>query len=165
MSAKWSRKENNMEISLTKKQYWDLIRAVYMAGWMANAICDGDMQEDEGIKNIRNFIFSFAKEAGLEQYATYDAELNDFYATWDLDEEPSVRDLIDRYDEHSFWEEITERFGERDFFEKFSEAEIIKMSDEERVTKRWESEEKWGEEFENHGIDRLVVDEAKELKY
>lgn len=146
-----------MKINLTKKQYWDLIRAVYMADWMANAICDADMKEDDGIKNIRDYIFSFAKEMGYEDYAEYDEKSGNYYATWDMDDEPSVRALIKRYDEHTMWEELAETLGERDFFRTHTKEEIDAMTHEGRVEKVWECEARWGKEFEEHGIDRVGV--------
>lgn len=150
-----------MKINITKKQYWDLLRATYMADWMANAICEADMKQDKGIKEIRNFVFSFAKDFGYEKYAEYDDYLKDYVATLDLDDEPEVRELIDRYDEHSFWEEATELLGERDYFEKYTKEELETMTHEERIDKLWECEAKWGEEFEKHGIDRLRVVDMK----
>lgn len=152
-----------MEINLSKQQYWDLIRAVYMADWMANAICESDIKQDDGIKEICDYIFSFAKEMGYEDYVEYSEELGRYFATFDLDEEPSIRSLIERYDDHCFWDEITERLGARDFFNKYSEGEIAKMNDEELFTKRLECEEKWEEEFENHGIDGLKIAERIDI--
>ncbi|MCR4311185.1 MAG: hypothetical protein NUV54_01270 [Candidatus Taylorbacteria bacterium] len=146
-----------MKINLTKKQYWNFVRATYMADWMANAICDGDMKQDDGIKEIRNYIFSFGKEMGLEKYMGYDEELGSYYATLEMDDEPSVRSLIKRYDEDVAWDEIIERLGERDFRRKYSIEEIKKMTDEERFTKRMECEEVWGREFEENGIERLEI--------
>ena len=153
-----------MKINLTKKQYWNLIRATYMADWMANAICEADMKQDDGIKEIRDYVFSFAKEMGYEDYAEYDEKLGKYYATFDLDDEPATRKLIERYDEHSAWDEIVEWLGERDFFKKYTKDEIQKMNDDERFTKRIECEDKWGEEFEKYGIERLeVLKQAKDF--
>jgi len=150
-----------MKIDINKKQYWNLIRATYMADWMANAICERGMKEDEGIKEIRNYIFSFAKEMGYEKYADYDEELKTYYATFDLDDEPVTRKLIERYDEDVFWSGISERFGERDFFKKYAKDEIKKMNQDERFMKHMECEIVWEEEFEKHGIERLgIVNES-----
>ena len=55
------------------------------------------------------------------------------------------------------WEELADMLGERDFFRKYTKEEIEKMSDEERFTKRMECEDTWEEEFENNGIERLVL--------
>jgi len=151
------KQENKKSIEFTRRQYWDLIRATYMADWMANAICEGNMEEDDRIKEIRDYIFSFAKEMGFEDYAEYDEKLKKYYATFDLDDEPVTRKLIERYDEHVFWEGLYDRLGERDFFKKYTKDEIKKMNDEERFSKRMECEDIWGEEMEENGIERLGI--------
>src|SRR3990167_4270647 len=110
-----------MKINLTKKQYWNLVRAVYMSDWVANAICEADMKQDDEIKKIRNYIFSFAKEMGFEDYAKYDSKLGKYYATFDMDDEPSTRSLIERYDEHVSWDEISEWLGELFFLKKHTQ--------------------------------------------
>ena len=55
-----------MNIEFTKKQYWNLLRAMYMADWMANAICSVETEQDSAIKEIRDYIFSFTKEMGFD---------------------------------------------------------------------------------------------------
>src|SRR3989344_883332 len=100
-----------MKINLTKKQYWNLIRATYMADWMANAICESDMKQDDGIKEIRDYVFSVAKEMGYEKFVEYGGVRGRYYATFDLDDEPSIRTLIKRYDESSAWDELSEWLG------------------------------------------------------
>ena len=146
-----------MKINITKKHYWNLIRALYMADWMANAICEADMKEDEGIKDIRNYFFSFAKEMGYGEYVEYDEKLNRYFETFEMDDEPSIRSLIERYDEHVFWDEIAERLGERDFFNKYTKDEIQKMDDAECFTQRMRCAIAWEEEFEKYGIRRLGI--------
>ena len=146
-----------MKINLTKKQFWNLIRATYMADWMANAICERGMKEDDGIKEIRDHVFSFAKEMGYEKFVEYTKDMGKYYATFDMDDEPTTRKLINRYDEHAFWEEIIERLGERDFFRKYTKDEIKKMSDDEHYNKHMECEMVYGKEFENNGIERLGI--------
>ncbi len=153
-----------MKINITKKQYWDLMRGMYMADWMANAICDADMKKDDGIKEARNYIFSFAKEFGYEDYAEYDDELGNYYATFDMDDEPVTQALIERYDECVSWDEIGEWLGERDFYRKYTREEIEAMSGEDYFMKFMECQIVWEEEFEKHGIERLKIDEAEERK-
>lgn len=136
------------------------MRAVYMADWMANAICEADMKPDDEIKGVRDYIFSFAKEMGYEDYVDYDGRLGKYYATFDLDDESSTRKLIERYDEHSAWEELTEWLGDRDFFHTYTREEIVKMNNEERFTKRMECEAVWGKEFEKHGLERIKIAET-----
>jgi len=149
--------KNNIKINLTKEQYWNLIRATYMADWMANAICEADMERDAGIKEIRDYIFSFAKEAGYEDYVEYDEELGKYYATFDMDDESSTRALIERYDEHSTWAELSNWLGERDFHKKYTQEEIKKMTNDDRFMKLMDCQIKWEEEFGGHGIERLKI--------
>lgn len=137
------------------------MRGMYMADWMANAICEEGMKEDDGIKEARNYIFSFAKEMGYEDFVDHDEKSGKYYATFDMDDEPSTRKLIKRFEEHSAWEELTDWLGERDFFRKYTKEEIKKMSDEDRFMKRMECEMVWGEEFEKYGVERLKIDDTK----
>jgi hypothetical protein len=154
-----------MKILFTKKQFRDLLHALYMADWMSNAICEDDMKQDEGIKKIRNYIFSFAKDFGFEEYVEHDKEMNEYYATFTLDDDPRVRGLIERYDEHTFWEEAVEILGKRDFFERYTKKDWDKMTNEERREKMWQCEAVWGEEFEKFGIDRVrIVDRKLEAR-
>ncbi len=145
-----------MKIELTKEQYWDLMRATYMADWMANAICEADMEMDEGIKAVRNHIFSFAKEAGFEKFVGYDERIG-YHATYDMDDEPTTRALIKRYDERAMWDELMDALAERDFERATTPALRAVMSHEERVERVWELEAKWSEEFEEYGVERLEV--------
>jgi len=150
-----------MKIDVTKKQYWDLMRGMYMADWVANAICEADMKRDEDIKETRNYLFSFAKEMGLERYVEYDKELGEYFATFDMDDESVTRSLIERFEEHSAWDELSSWLGDRDFFTKYTQEEIKKMTKEEYFMKRMECEDVWEEEFTEYGIDRLKIDENK----
>ena len=45
-----------MNIDISKERCGDLIRAVYMADWMANAVFEGDTEKDRGIRDIRNHV-------------------------------------------------------------------------------------------------------------
>ncbi len=128
-----------------------------MADWMANAICDQEMKKDAGIKAIRNHIFSFAEEMGYEKYVDYSEDMNTYFATFTMDDEPSTRKLIKRYDEYTMWERLIEWLGDRDFFRKYKREEIKKMGDIERFTKRMECEEVWGEEFEKNGVEGIKI--------
>jgi len=152
---------NTMKINITKKQYWKLMKAVYMADWMANAICNSDMKQNDDIKEIRNYVFSFAKEMGCGDYAEYDNTLGTYYATFDMDDETTTRELINRYDDHMFWEEIADRLGERDFKKRYKQKDIKEMSNEDCFTKQMDYQIVWEKEFEKHGIDRLKIDTTK----
>ena len=77
-----------MKIKLTKKQYKNLLKLVYLGNWMVNSIRSGN-EGDERIKKydeIEQYIFSFAKEAGLKKYIEFDKEFNQFFPTPEFEE-------------------------------------------------------------------------------
>jgi len=143
-----------MKINLTKKQYEALAKTVYLGNWMANAQRVGTPQDPilKDYRDIADYIFSFASEFGFPDHYESELEFSD-----DDDDTTEVSRIHEEYDEQSLWEELADMLGERDFFRKYTKEEIEKMSDEERFTKRMECEDIWGEEFENNGIERLVL--------
>lgn len=146
-----------MKINITKKQYESLAKIVYLGNWMANAQRTGS-PEDLRLKEyeeISEFIFSLAPQFGLSEQYEYELEFSD------SDDITEVSRLHEEYDEEMFFDELPHRLGERDFYQKYTEGEIVAMSDEERFTKRYDLVDVWGDELIEHGIDRLVIDKTK----
>ena len=107
-----------MKINLTKKQYETLAKTVYLGNWMANAHRTG--QEGDPIKKeyeeITNYIFSLASEFGFSKNFEHDLE-------YDKSDKTEINKLQEEYDENTFWDELSDRLGERDFFRKYSKEE------------------------------------------
>jgi len=152
-----------MKLEFTKEQYWHLMRAVYIADWMANAVTVSDSETDNGIGSLEKYIYSFAKEMGYGKYINTNEEENSHEANSDLDDEPMIRKLIERYDEFTSWEEIAGWLGERDFHRKYKDDEITKMSNEDRFLKLMECQIVWEEEFENNGISRIDINNMDDV--
>ena len=68
-----------------------------------------------------------------------------------------VSRLSEEYAEESFWEELCETLGERDFEEKYAPEEIEEMDRAERDEKLDECTLLYEEETERYGIDRLHI--------
>ncbi|MFH1938305.1 MAG: hypothetical protein ABIJ60_02100 [Patescibacteria group bacterium] len=130
-----------IKISFTKKQFEILLKLVYLGNWMANANRTGALDDPmkKEYEEIDNYIFSLAKQFGLDEYVDdEDAADNRFYPTRKFEEETDVNQLHEEYDEEIFWAEIIDRLGDRDFFQHYSKKEIKKMSREERFKKIYE---------------------------
>ena len=151
-------KKNIMKIEFTKEQYENLMKLVYLGEWMANAHRTDDRIEK--YDELQRYVFSFAKDFGLEKHVD-DEEIGDgnFYPTRFFEEETDVDKLHEEYDEDTFWTELPERLGERDFFKKYSKKDWEKMTREERFLKIQECVIKWEEELEKYGIERLDIKE------
>jgi len=129
-----------MEIKLTKEQYENLLKIVYLGNWMINAIRSGN-EEDEQIEKyneIEQYIFSFAKDAGLEKYIEFDEKYNQFFPTVDLEQDEEIERYLQDYNDEIFWDELADRLGTRDFIRKYGIEAIEKMDPKERFLKNQE---------------------------
>lgn len=144
-----------MQIELTKKQYEQLLKLVYLGNWMANAHRAGS-EEIKDFSILESYIFSYAKGVGLEKYVD-DEPIGGmkYFPTADFEE--LVDGLKDEYDEDTFWDELSDRLGERDFFRKYGEEKIKKMSRDERFYKLYECIDEYGDEFFKHGLERIEI--------
>jgi len=114
---------------------------------------------DEVIDAVASHIYSFAKSAGVESFVEADADNGQFYPTRQLEDlmTESIRD----YDDQTFWEELIDRLTSRDFLAKYGEQAINKMTLKERFANTWEFEERYNEEFADHGLQRITIDDSK----
>lgn len=149
-----------MPIEFTKEQFEALLKLVYLGNWLANANRDGSAEDPhkEEYEKLEDYIFSYAKQFGFGQYVeNEEAEKGKFYPTRIFEEKTDIQELIDEYDEETFWDELIDRLGERDFERHYSKDEIQKMTQEERFNKLYEFIDKWEEEINENGIERLEI--------
>jgi hypothetical protein len=152
-----------MKIDLTKEQFLALLKTIYLGNWMANAQKDGSPEEpyNEEIEGIENYIFSLAPQFGLEKYVSHRKSDNDkFYPSWDF-EEFGMYEITKEYEETSFWEDLVERLGDRDFHNKYSKKDFDSMKEDERYQKLQECYDIYQNEFEKYGTDRLEINKIR----
>lgn len=151
-------KNSKQAITLTKTQYFALLKTVYLGNWFANAIRD-DSENDkrkEDYDVAESIIFSNAKQFGYSQYVADEfAEEGKYYPSRALEEEPDIMDTIDEYNECTFWDELVERLAEKDFTQHNSRAQIRAMSQNERIEKLYEFIDTWAEEINTNGLDNI----------
>lgn len=144
-----------MEIKFTKEQYENLMKLVYLGNWMINAI-----RTDDRVKKydeLKHYIFSFAKDAGLDRYIDYDEKSGKYYPSIELEEDAEIEQYMDDYNDENFWEELIHNLARRDLIETYGEDAIRKMSFEELFEKEEPFIEKYADEFEEQGIKNLVI--------
>jgi len=152
--------QDKKEIQLTKDQYLALAKTVYLGNWMANAQRTGasnnpHMKEYE---KITNYIFSLAPEFGFPKTFEHDLECDEHGKTTE------VNHLHEEYDEETFWDELCETLGERDFYRKYTKSEREKMSDEEHFLKLQKCIIAYENEVEEYGVERLNISkQAKDI--
>ena len=147
-------------IEFTQEQFKTLLKLAYLGNWMANANRDGSSQDPhkEEYEKMEDYLFLLAKKFGLEEWVDEEeAVKGKFYPTRFFEEGTDVEELIDDYDEETFWDELIDRFGDRDFYRRYSQNEVKKMTQEERFVKLNECVDRWSDEILEHGIERMGV--------
>lgn len=135
-----------MKLEMTKNQFKTLMELVYLGNWIANS-----HREEGQIKkydDMEKEIFLMARQFGLSQFADEDG-----YPTGNFEE--SIWELIDEYDEETFWVELVDRLAHRDFYRKYSEVQLKKMSQDQQFEKLCTITEKYEALFAKHGLDAL----------
>ena len=151
--------QEKQNIELTKEQFLLLMKVVYLGNWMANASRTG-RKDDPHIKEyeeISDFIFSLASKFGFSENIEHELEFDESVETTE------VSKLREDYDEETFWAELPDRLGERDFYNMYSKEDWKRMTQDERFLKMQECVIKWEEELEKYGIDRLEMVDRQNL--
>ena len=135
-----------MRIELSKEQYHKLVRLVMAGNWLINAHRAGD-QIIEEYEKIEQHIFSFYMRYDAENIINFDEEHSHFYPTKELEEE--VMELSNDYDEKTFWDGLVSKMAEKEAIKKCSNPTIEQI---------WKLQDKYSDEFEANGLERLKID-------
>lgn len=153
MKNQFSKKQT---IELTQKQFLSLLKVVYLGNWMANANRAKNKAKD--YEAIEDLIFSYASSFDLSRFVDHEPSDGDkYFPTRDFEENTDVHKFHEEYDEETFWDELCDRLGERDFYRKYSPEEIRKMSREDYFVKFQKCVTAWEIEMENEGLERLEI--------
>lgn len=140
-------------IEFTKQQFLTLLKIIYLGDWMVNSHRTGHGNDPmmEDYEEIMDYVFSLAPKFGFSKNIEHELEFDDSGKMTEINK------LQEEYNEETFWEELCERLGERDFHEKYSPNEILKMDRDERYDKLYECIEVYEDEAENFGIERIKI--------
>lgn len=123
---------------------------------MVNAWRDTNHYKE--FESIEDYIFSKATEFGFDKYVDHQESDGDrYFPTRTFEETTDVHKLHEEYDEETFWDELAERFGERDFFKKYTIKQIKKMSRDEYFTKLTDCVEAIKNEIYTDGIENFKI--------
>jgi hypothetical protein len=152
-------KETIMQIEFSKQEFRTLLDILEIADWVINA---HHSHTPEGCKKYSEFeqkIFSHAEDFGYDDLIEYVEKHQEYFPTKKHDDNSNVMPIIKEFEEGSFWADITEGLAKRDMVRELGEKKLSAMKPEEIFVAMQEFEEKYADEFENHGLDRLEVKE------
>jgi hypothetical protein len=141
-----------MHIKLDVENYRKLIELAYLGEWMVNAHHDPDYQDDKATAALQQLLAA-QPVAGVG----LDEETGEYYMKTDWLEQIFDTYILD-YDDHVFWDELTERLAQRDLAKNRGvNIEDVNRDDDIRALKP--IEEEYRNEFEDNGIERLEIAE------
>lgn len=144
-----------MKINLTKDEYRLLLDLVYLGDWMISAHTDNPEEDPQAQKYgpLVQKIFSYANESGLSELVEKSEDGK--YDATRLFDESGVMDVIYEYDEESFWTELIDRLAERDVRAAQPDGHLPALK--EYLELAGPIEERYAQEFESHGLQRLKL--------
>lgn len=149
------------DISLSPDEFSRLLKLVYLGEFMANVDLNDDALDDErkAFADLRSKLFGLAEENGKPHYAFYDLPRDEWFASRGLEEDAVIRKIVQEYDEHVFWEELSDRLSSRDLMDEYGKDTIKNMEDEHYARAQDTLLDYYDREFDTHGVDRLHVRE------
>lgn len=149
-----------MTVNLSKEQFETLIKAVQAGasvyGILGDSVSEEYKKESDDIEKLRSYLLGVATDYGFEDMTEM------FMGKMIMSDEWSekLHEVIDEYNNETFWHELETRLGKRDFWRTITEAERAEIENDNWYPSRINDVyEKWGEEFEKYGIDRLEIKE------
>lgn len=140
-----------MKIEITKEQYQTLLELVFMGNWVVNSMQETDAEQTKQYDHLEKLMFSKATEFELGELAD-----DEGYPSRKFEEESPVYDYIEEYDNHTFWDELTQRLAKRDLLRQYGKDGLCRMSAYERIAKEDELIDAYYELFEKEGLDALL---------
>lgn len=146
-----------MNIEVTEDEYGKLLEMVYMAEWVLTA----HKQPDERMEHYTQIIqklYARARDTAYAEMVTYDEDLEKYLPARRLEEDSEARRLLDQFADETFWHELIYRFTQRDAETRAGGSErFMSLPPDKRFDMETPIEEKYIEEFEKYGIERLEI--------
>lgn len=132
--------------------------AVMLYSWIRDGLADSRGEDFKNYEGLKKYLLKIAKDNGLEDL------VEEFYG--DLLPSDKLSELEDKimeeYDDDTFWHELTTRLGKRDFWRTITPKEKQEIKKQNWLPERiHEIYEKYEKEFEEHGLDRIKIDEEQ----
>ena len=149
-----------MKIELTENEYRLLLDLVYMADWVIHSHQPGRRGDVEDYDMLVQKLYSYADQAGLGALVRADRKSNEYVTTRHFEEVSAAIDLLEEYDDDTFWDALISRLAERDVYEQIEDERRDTLGIEEYWERSEPIEEAYFREFSRHSLDRLRLVEG-----
>ncbi len=139
-----------MNITLQPDEYRKLVELAYLGEWVINAHHDTEYQDDSAGKLLQQLLAAHPlKDVGRDE------ETGEHYMEDEWVERLYDAHILD-YDDHVFWDELTERLAQRDLAKERG-VSIDEINRDDDLLELRPLEERYRLEFEEHGVERLDI--------
>jgi hypothetical protein len=148
-----------MNIELTKEQFANILRAVYIAndiiGLISDMVSEDYKKKYAEMDELREYLLKCAWKNGFNEFIDYYKE--HIIPSDNLCEE--MDKIKEDYEDFIFWDELEYRLALRDLEQKLTEEEKERISKDDflYMRKLEEFRDKYSEEFQKYGITRLEI--------
>jgi hypothetical protein len=146
-----------MKINITKKEYKTLLEILEITDWILHAHEIENLEDTKPYREFEQKIFALAKDFGYDRLIKYEEQLQEYFPTGEFEDTSPGMDFIEKFENESFWAELIDRLVQRDLIRELGEKKILSLEPQELMEKEAPYREKYEEEFEAHGIDRLEI--------
>lgn len=138
--------EETFTLELTASQWKKLVAATYITGWITTAHLEDD--EEGAFNDLEQNILQQTVRQGFTELGGIDESTGRYGFTGQASEE--FDQIIEEYDDLTFWEELATRLAERD-------VTLMRVSPGEKTDKIMQIAEKYDTEFEKSGLKNLFL--------
>ncbi|MDA0661172.1 MAG: hypothetical protein O3C60_20415 [Planctomycetota bacterium] len=147
-------------LTLSPAEYAALVDMIQIADWVITAHEEEaheaeDVPQSEPYRALRNKVLSHVEGTDLEDRFEYNEVLGGYAETAEYEVSGRYRELLDEFENRTFWEELVERLADRDLVDSVGEDAIDAMSVMERYEVREPYCETYAEEFKQNGLSNL----------
>lgn len=140
----------NMNLPIEPEELKKLVELAYLGEWLINAHHDNDFQDDDATAAMQRLLAA----AKLIEVGR-DVETGEYYLSSDWADRLYDQYILD-YDDHVFWDELTERLAQRDLARRRG-VPMEQINRDDDLPELRPLEERYRRELEEHGLHRLEI--------
>jgi hypothetical protein len=147
-----------MNIDITKEEYQNLLDLLQMAHWIMHGHrTEADPREAKYDVLIQK-VYGLAKAMGQDRLVEFDPATNRYSPSAEFENTTEAWEFIDEFTEDMFWDQLIHRLTDRDVARTVGGYEQLdKLSMEERFIAEGPILERYSNEFDETGLDRLEI--------
>ena len=148
-----------MDINFTKEQYRKLLDMIYAGITVINGNREIDHYLEE-YEEIVQYIYSFAKEYGLDALIYYNKDHKKYFTTKEF--EKDIGKLMDQFEEKNFLDTLSLKLAQRDTADEIEGQQHV---DKDIVLQKLiERQARYKEEFQQNGLRHLKFNKKADTK-